>query len=30
VVLLGASLLGTAGRFVLLRGWVFKQGKGSI
>ncbi|ALG07956.1 bifunctional glycosyltransferase family 2/GtrA family protein [Kibdelosporangium phytohabitans] len=27
-VLLGASLLGTAGRFVLLRGWVFKQGKG--
>ncbi|MET0237616.1 MAG: bifunctional glycosyltransferase family 2/GtrA family protein [Kibdelosporangium sp.] len=30
VVLLGASLLGTAGRFVLLRGWVFKQGKGKI
>jgi putative flippase GtrA len=30
VVLLGASLLGTAGRFVLLRGWVFKQGKGNI
>jgi putative flippase GtrA len=30
VVLLGASLLGTVGRFVLLRGWVFKQGKGNI
>ncbi|CAM4164060.1 bifunctional glycosyltransferase family 2/GtrA family protein [Kibdelosporangium persicum] len=29
-VLLGASLLGTAGRFLLLRGWVFKQGKGKI
>ncbi|NKE61969.1 glycosyltransferase [Lentzea sp. PSKA42] len=29
VVLLGASVLGTAGRFVLLRGWVFKQGKGN-
>lgn len=29
-VLLGASLLGTVGRFVLLRGWVFKQGKGKI
>jgi putative flippase GtrA len=28
VVLLGASLLGTAGRFVLLRSWVFNQGKG--
>jgi putative flippase GtrA len=27
VVLLGASVLGTAGRFVLLRGWVFNQGK---
>ncbi|MBP2330946.1 putative flippase GtrA [Kibdelosporangium banguiense] len=30
VVLLSASLLGTAGRFVLLRGWVFKQGKGDV
>ncbi|MFD8914627.1 glycosyltransferase [Streptomyces sp. NPDC059575] len=30
VVLLAACLLGTAGRFVLLRGWVFKQGKGNI
>jgi putative flippase GtrA len=30
IVLLGASLLGTAGRFVLLRGWVFKQGKGNL
>jgi putative flippase GtrA len=30
VVLLGASLVGTAGRFVLLRGWVFKQGKGTL
>ncbi|WP_327589757.1 bifunctional glycosyltransferase family 2/GtrA family protein [Nonomuraea sp. NBC_00507] len=29
VVLLGASVLGTAGRFVLLRGWVFNQGKGN-
>lgn len=29
-VLLGASLLGTVGRFVLLRGWVFKQGKGRV
>ncbi|ONI79359.1 sugar translocase [Actinosynnema sp. ALI-1.44] len=29
-VLLGASLLGTAGRFVLFRGWVFKQGKGKL
>ncbi|QYN33797.1 bifunctional glycosyltransferase family 2/GtrA family protein [Pseudonocardia sp. DSM 110487] len=29
VVLLGASLLGTAGRFVLLRSWVFNQGKGA-
>jgi putative flippase GtrA len=28
VVLLGASVLGTAGRFVLLRSWVFNQGKG--
>jgi putative flippase GtrA len=27
VVLLAASVLGTVGRFVLLRGWVFKQGK---
>jgi putative flippase GtrA len=30
VVLLCASVLGTVGRFVLLRGWVFKQGKGNI
>lgn len=30
VVLLCASVLGTAGRFVLLRGWVFKQGKENI
>jgi putative flippase GtrA len=30
MVLLGASLVGTAGRFVLLRGWVFKQGKGNL
>jgi putative flippase GtrA len=30
VVLLCSSLIGTAGRFVLLRGWVFKQGKGKI
>ncbi|MGP3970422.1 glycosyltransferase [Streptomyces sp. 6N223] len=29
-VLLGASVLGTAGRFVLLRGWVFKQEKGNV
>ncbi|MFI0446884.1 glycosyltransferase [Actinomadura sp. 6N118] len=29
VVLLGASVLGTAGRFVLMRGWVFKQRKGN-
>jgi len=28
-VLLGASLVGTAGRFVLLRTWVFKSGKGT-
>jgi putative flippase GtrA len=28
-VLLGASVVGTAGRFVLLRTWVFKSGKGN-
>lgn len=28
-VLLGASVVGTAGRFVLLRAWVFKTGKGN-
>jgi putative flippase GtrA len=28
-VLLSASLVGTAGRFVLLRTWVFKSGKGT-
>ncbi|TCO52554.1 bifunctional glycosyltransferase family 2/GtrA family protein [Actinocrispum wychmicini] len=29
VVLLGASMVGTAGRFVLLRTWIFKTGRGN-